>query len=694
MQFFDVSNVKDPENTIQDSLLNCLESFGRNKFQPKIKMESKETSPTNDETCEYLLKMVGALEKEVKRLCSELDRLTLGVEKRGYLFKFREREIYYAPKWGLRYFVLQGKKLSYFHDENENRPRRTIDLSKCFIRDEGTKKNGQFHIFGIYLSSEGDNEGDGEEQLIMRLSSDNLTDATLWIDMLEQACALSEIEIAKNPEANDKTDNEDGDIALQLSPPKPFPTISSKSTNTERSVETNSSVNEDEKYQDLDNNDWGHASLDNTLTDIDTTGVSIPVLKRVQSSSLALQESNAKLTLARRILAKRSPNDYSKSGTRLSQLSRQLSSPSKKKQDKPAPKEFPGYKPMHLSSAPSPLSNEVRPGEYSFRGFFNLSVIILALTHCDLIVNNIVKYGLKFNPVGFIRPPEAMIDVTDTGYQTSALLEHIGKAVFTWVISVVLQFVLEKYTSRHHVSERLVLTVNFILGTFNIVAPCYWVWTSKAHPGANLLYLFQSVIIWMKLISYAHANKDLRVLSRRSKKMDREASSSSVDDMAFADNNAKPFTGEQYVNTISQVKDLQPPFILYPQNLTMKNLLYFLIAPTLCYQLNYPRAPKVDFRKIVFLLARMIFVAFMILFAVEQYVKPTLDTVIAPMQARNIPAVLERLMKLSLPSTYVWLLGFYFYFHLWLNLLAEITRFGDRTFYKDWWNAKTIDRYW
>jgi len=29
-----------------------------------------------------------------------------------------------------------------------------------------------------------------------------------------------------------------------------------------------------------------------------------------------------------------------------------------------------------------------------------------------------------------------------------------------------------------------------------------------------------------------------------------------------------------------------------------------------------------------------------------------------------------------------------------LNILAEILRFGDREFYKDWWNAKTIDEYW
>jgi len=37
---------------------------------------------------------------------------------------------------------------------------------------------------------------------------------------------------------------------------------------------------------------------------------------------------------------------------------------------------------------------------------------------------------------------------------------------------------------------------------------------------------------------------------------------------------------------------------------------------------------------------------------------------------------------------------FYCFFHLWLNILAELLRFGDREFYKDWWNAKTVEEYW
>jgi hypothetical protein len=65
-----------------------------------------------------------------------------------------------------------------------------------------------------------------------------------------------------------------------------------------------------------------------------------------------------------------------------------------------------------------------------------------------------------------------------------------------------------------------------------------------------------------------------------------------------------------------------------------------------------------------------------------------------PLQKMNIAELGERVIKLSIPNTYVWLLVFYLYFHLWLNLLAELTLFGDRAFYKDWWNARTIENYW
>lgn len=40
------------------------------------------------------------------------------------------------------------------------------------------------------------------------------------------------------------------------------------------------------------------------------------------------------------------------------------------------------------------------------------------------------------------------------------------------------------------------------------------------------------------------------------------------------------------------------------------------------------------------------------------------------------------------------LLFFYSFFHLALNILAELLRFADRDFYKDWWNSQSLGHFW
>jgi len=42
---------------------------------------------------------------------------------------------------------------------------------------------------------------------------------------------------------------------------------------------------------------------------------------------------------------------------------------------------------------------------------------------------------------------------------------------------------------------------------------------------------------------------------------------------------------------------------------------------------------------------------------------------------------------LQVPNHLLWLIFFYWMFHSSLNVLAELLRFGDRTFYKDWWSV-------
>ena len=202
----------------------------------------------------------------------------------------------------------------------------------------------------------------------------------------------------------------------------------------------------------------------------------------------------------------------------------------------------------------------------------------------------------------------------------------------------------------------------------------------------------------MKMISYAHVNHDLRVRLGEAKFNDMKAAKDyskgeCVDNSTsntIQDSNAKP----TYENIHREMEFVEKPYLVYPMNISVSNILYFTVVPTLCYQLNYPRVARIRYKHVLSYIGRILGVFGMIIFIIEQYIKPTLANTVIPMRDMDGLAIFQRILSLSIPNTYVWLLGFYLYFHLWLNLLAELTRFGDRMFYRDWWNSKNIETYW
>lgn len=110
--------------------------------------------------------------------------------------------------------------------------------------------------------------------------------------------------------------------------------------------------------------------------------------------------------------------------------------------------------------------------------------------------------------------------------------------------------------------------------------------------------------------------------------------------------------------------------------------------------MNYPRTPAIRWYWLLGKLAQMVFFLFMAIFILEQYCLPVVKNSVSHLKTGNVSGIIERVMKLSIPGLYVWLIMFYTFFHLWLNILAEILRFGYRQFYLDWWNATTMDYYW
>ena len=133
---------------------------------------------------------------------------------------------------------------------------------------------------------------------------------------------------------------------------------------------------------------------------------------------------------------------------------------------------------------------------------------------------------------------------------------------------------------------------------------------------------------------------------------------------------------------------------IYPTNLTLTNLYFFILTPTLCYELNFARSSHI--RK-GFLLRRCgeILVLSSLQYCLgQQWILPILNTLDRPLNEYSILQNLERILRLALPNHLLWLSFFYLYFHSILNLLAELLCFADRLFYRDWWNATDLNEFW
>lgn len=88
----------------------------------------------------------------------------------------------------------------------------------------------------------------------------------------------------------------------------------------------------------------------------------------------------------------------------------------------------------------------------------------------------------------------------------------------------------------------------------------------------------------------------------------------------------------------------------------MTDLLYFVFAPTLCYQTNYPRTARIDWIFVLRRLIEMVFCLALIVFMSEQYVKPATINALVHIDQGNMIQVLERVTQLAIPNTLIWLL--------------------------------------
>mmetsp|Transcript_23027 Transcript_23027/g.27248 ORF Transcript_23027/g.27248 Transcript_23027/m.27248 type:complete len:717 (-) Transcript_23027:515-2665(-) len=318
---------------------------------------------------------------------------------------------------------------------------------------------------------------------------------------------------------------------------------------------------------------------------------------------------------------------------------------------------YPPSKPMHRCTEPSYLSNEAPVQNY--RGFLNLGFIIFIISNLRLLMGTIQEYGFVIARGGGVVSALSFVDLPFIS----------GLGLLNVFISQA--YLIELNSSRGLLRERLSTSLHLVNANLALFVSIAIVWCLIDSPIGGCMLLMCAVTTWMKLLSYMHANTDYRNHPNR-------ASLKVIDSL-----------------------DQDSLDIVYPENVTLSNIYYFCFAPTLTYQIAFPRMPCRRWFRIATLTGRLVLSISAMYFLLNQVISPPLGEMIKELEAHDqkyamfsFEIMTKYLPKLTIACTYTWLLVFYAYFHLFFNLLAEILKFGDRVFYKDWWNSSNVSSYW
>jgi diacylglycerol O-acyltransferase-1 len=252
----------------------------------------------------------------------------------------------------------------------------------------------------------------------------------------------------------------------------------------------------------------------------------------------------------------------------------------------------------------------------NYRGLLNLCIILLVrssqiklfvitnlldlfsyafaqvVSNARVALENVIKYGILVDPRSWMH-----FLVDPTVLPSLLILLSLNASIF-------LSFLIERFwmaQGRNEIFGRILIFVHLAL---LLLLPPYYVFRVDCHPVALSIALGNVSIIFLKLISYHMVNHWLRADFRKryrynggpfSRYTKRQRSFSSTQlNLDSSSLEVLSLSGEKLYATEADVS--------FPDNLTFFNIYYFIMAPTLCYELNFPRSQRIRKR---FLLRRL-----------------------------------------------------------------------------------------
>ncbi|KAH9909931.1 MBOAT-domain-containing protein [Xylariomycetidae sp. FL2044] len=229
-----------------------------------------------------------------------------------------------------------------------------------------------------------------------------------------------------------------------------------------------------------------------------------------------------------------------------------------------------------------------------------------------------------------------------------------------------------------------------------------WTWT------AQVFLLLHTMVLLMKMHSYAFYNGHLSETEKRLHSLDDPHGASKapayqypsvekpMGTLAHTDSTPDSDSDSEGLSQLREdlARELTSPMgnVTYPRNLTWSNYLDYLLCPTLCYELEYPRNKSINWTSLIAKVIATFGCIFLLTIISEEFILPVLQE--STVRLDNTASAAEKLLILAetiswllFPFMLTFLLVFLVIFEYVLGAFGEITRFGDRHFYSDWWNS-------
>lgn len=229
-----------------------------------------------------------------------------------------------------------------------------------------------------------------------------------------------------------------------------------------------------------------------------------------------------------------------------------------------------------------------------------------------------------------------------------------------------------------------------------------WTWT------AQVFFTLHTLVLLMKMHSYAFYNGHLSTTKLRLSALDNPENASIAAAVRYPSSNTninavgseeEVKKNEDEKEILTQLREdlafeLTSPLgrVTYPQNLTLPNYVDYVLCPTLCYELEYPRTERTQWMELFWKTLAVFGCIFLLTITSEEFILPVLHD--SALRLEGIESwsemgliLAESISLLLFPFMVTFLLVFLVIFEYVLGAFAEITCFADRHFYSDWWNS-------